>query len=58
MFDRAQKRGDSFVASIRLALKSVLISPHFLFLVEPEPAREGVHRLDHFPLAARLSYFL
>jgi len=58
MFDRAQARGDSFEASIRLALKAVLISPHFLFLVEPEPEKEGVYRLGHYPLASRISFFL
>jgi hypothetical protein len=58
MFDRAHERGDSFESSIRLALKAVLISPHFLFLAEPEPEKEGIYRLGQFPLAARLSYFL
>ena len=58
LFDRAQARGDSFEASLRLALKGVLISPHFLFLVEPEPPKEGIYRLGDYPLASRLSYFL
>jgi len=58
LFDHAQARGDSFEASLRLALKGVLISPHFLFLVEPKPAKEGIYRLGDYPLASRLSYFL
>jgi len=58
MFDRAQQRGDSFEASLRLALKGVLLSPHFLFLVEPEPAEGGVYRLGPYQLAQRVSYFL
>lgn len=58
MFDHARKRGDSFEASLRLSLKAVLISPHFLFLVEPEPETEGVYRLGPYPLASRLSFFL
>ena len=58
LFDRGQARGDSFEASLRLALKGVLISPHFLFLVEPEPPKEGIYRLGDYPLASRLSYFL
>ena len=57
-FDRGQKRGDKFVPSVRLALTAVLISPHFLFLAEPEPGTEGVHKLDAIPLASKLSYFL
>ena len=58
MFDRARGRGDSFEASLRLALKGVLLSPHFLFLVEPEPKEGGVYRLGPYALAQRISYFL
>ena len=58
MFDRASQRGDSFVASLRLALKGALVSPHFLFLAEPEPGDYGVQRLGAVPLASKLSYFL
>ena len=58
MFDRAQTRGDSYIASVRLALQAALVSPHFLFLAEPEPQQHGVHALDGVPLASKLSYFL
>jgi hypothetical protein len=58
MFDVAQTRGDSYVASLRLALQNVLVSPHFLFLVEPEPEQEGVMKLGPFPLAQRLAVLL
>jgi hypothetical protein len=58
IFDRALQRGDSFEMALKLPLKAVLISPHFLFLVEPEPEKDGVHELPDFPLASRLSYFL
>jgi hypothetical protein len=58
VFDRARQRGDSFEAALKLPLKAVLISPHFLFLVEPEPDKDGVHELPDYPLASRLSYFL
>lgn len=58
MFDRGWQRGDGFVPSMRLALKAVLVSPHFLFLAEPEPEKPGVHRLGAVPLASKLSYFL
>lgn len=44
--------GYSFEMSIRAALKGVLISPEFLFLIE-KPGK-----LDDFALANRLSYFL
>lgn len=55
---RARARGDSFAASVRLALQGALISPHFLFLAEPEPATNGIQRLADVPLASKLSYFL
>ena len=58
MFDRGWKRGDGFVPSVRLALKAALVSPHFLFLAEPEPEKGGVQRLGALPLASKLSYFL
>lgn len=58
MYDRGALRGDSFEASLRLALKAVLVSPHFLFLVEPEPREGGVYRLGPYSLAQRVSYFL
>lgn len=58
MFDRVYDRGDGFVPAIRLALKSVLISPNFLFLAEPEPTERGVQPLAALPLASKLSYFL
>jgi hypothetical protein len=58
VFDRALRRGDPFDTALKLPLKAVLISPHFLFLVEPEPEKDGVYELPDYPLASRLSYFL
>jgi hypothetical protein len=58
LFDRAWNRGDGFEASVKLPLKAVLVSPHFLFLVEPDPGVEGIYRLDDYQIASRLSYFL
>ncbi len=46
-------KGYSFEQAVRVGLKAVLVSPHFLFLRE----RAG-DRLDDFALASRLSYFL
>jgi len=57
-FDRAYERGDSYKAALKLAFKAALVSPHFIFLVEPEPPEQGVYELGDFPLASRLSYFL
>ncbi len=58
LFARGNRRGDGFAASVRLALQGALISPHFLFLAEPEPAAKGIQRLADVPLASKLSYFL
>ena len=44
--------GYSFEQALRVGLKSVLVSPEFLFL------REKPGKLDDFALASRLSYFL
>lgn len=43
---------------LREAMKAVLVSPHFLFLVEPSPAGTGVHPLTGRQLAARLGVLL
>jgi len=58
LFTRGNQRGDSFAASVRLAIQGALISPHFLFLAEPEPAKPGIQQLAGVPLASKLSYFL
>lgn len=44
--------GDSFEQAMRVGLKAVLVSPHFLFL------REKSGKLNDSALATRLSYFL
>jgi mono/diheme cytochrome c family protein len=59
----AQRRGDSFDESVRLAVQAILMSPNFLFRVEhdPKPAAGSSavsHRISDYELASRLSYFL
>jgi hypothetical protein len=57
----AEKNGDSLETGVRLALKAVLISPHFLFRIEldREPNNpKAVHPVSEYELATRLSYFL
>lgn len=49
---------DVYEHSVRETLVAALCSPSFLFLVEPEDARDGEGRLSEHALAARLSYFL
>jgi hypothetical protein len=58
IFDKAAQRGDSYDQSLKLALKGVLISPSFLFLIETPPETKGVYRLGHYEVASHLSYFL
>jgi hypothetical protein len=64
------EQGDSFEQAMRLGLKGVLASPHFLFLREKTLSKDeavaedaaakptGRKPLDDFALASRLSYFL
>ncbi len=47
---------ESFEQAMRVGLKAVLVSPHFLFLREKTGAENRT--LDDFALASRLSYFL
>jgi mono/diheme cytochrome c family protein len=50
-----------FEAGIDMALSAVLVSPHFLFRVEQDPAGippAAVHRISDLELASRLSFFL
>jgi len=55
-----QADGESYEASIQMVLQALLISPKFLFRVEP-PKGDGLdafRNLDDFELATRMSYFL
>lgn len=47
-----------FDESIAQTLKTVLISPNFLYRVEEEPEMEGAYPLSNFEVATRMSYFL
>ncbi len=61
LVESARNEGDELPDAIRHALKAVLISPRFLFLVEEGSATDdgnGSSPLDDFALASRLSYFV
>jgi hypothetical protein len=61
LYEMAREQGDSFEAGVKLAMKAVLVSPHFLFIGDlPKPAArgDGPQPLDEIALASRLSYFL
>jgi mono/diheme cytochrome c family protein len=57
IFRLASGRGESYERAVQIALSTVLASGQFLFLVEPEDARDD-RPLTEFELASRLSYFL
>jgi hypothetical protein len=59
LFDIATKQGEPFEKAIRLPMKAVLVSPHFLYRIEDDPKKpEEVRTLNDFEFATRLSYFL
>jgi hypothetical protein len=59
--ERVAGRPDAYETGVRLMLKAVLVSPHFLFKIEADRAPAGSDKPyavgDH-ELAVRLSYFL
>ena len=60
LYKQARTDGD-FDAGIEMALSAVLVSPEFLFRVEPDPAGVApntVYRVSDVELASRLSFFL
>ncbi|QAT81911.1 putative lipoprotein [Corallococcus coralloides] len=56
----ARQQGDAPEVGVKLALRAVLVSPHFLFRVEldPSPTSTVPHAVSDLELASRLSYFL
>ncbi|MCH9656762.1 MAG: DUF1592 domain-containing protein [Planctomycetes bacterium] len=57
LYDRAAARDDPYEERIKLALKAVLVSPHFLFRTESNSAQPGMYPISDYELATRLSYF-
>jgi len=60
-FYRKARPEEGFDAGIQAALSAVLVSPQFLFRIEPDPAdiRPGTaYRVSDVELASRLSFFL
>lgn len=57
----AKEDGLTFDRSVELAVTAMLVSPHFLFRVEQDPAQDdedNIRELNDHELAVRLSYFL
>jgi len=60
-FYRKAQAEEGFEAGIETALSAILVSPQFLFRVEPDPPGVEPHtayRLNDLELASRLSFFL
>ncbi|MCB1022297.1 MAG: DUF1592 domain-containing protein [Acidobacteria bacterium] len=58
---RKTRDSEGFEAGVEMALRAILVSPEFLFRVQPDP--EGLqpgqaYELDDLALASRLSFFL
>lgn len=60
IYRQGREEGLSFVQALRTPLWSILVSPHFLFLVETERPSgiDGNYTLDQYEIASRSSYFL
>lgn len=58
LYRAARKQGEAFEPAILFALRSALVSPRFLFRVEPPNDSPEVRPIDSYSLASRLSYFL
>jgi Protein of unknown function (DUF1588)/Protein of unknown function (DUF1592)/Protein of unknown function (DUF1585)/Protein of unknown function (DUF1587)/Protein of unknown function (DUF1595) len=58
LFSSAANRGESFEDSILYTLRAALISPQFLFRMEPPNTTGQTRLLDDYSMASRLSYFL
>jgi hypothetical protein len=59
LIQKARTAGNSAEDSMKAALRAVLISPHFLYMVERTPAPVGVAApINDHEIATRLSYFL
>jgi hypothetical protein len=58
LFTAATGRGESFEDSILYTIRAVLLSPQFLFRMEPPNTTGSARALDDYSLASRLSYFL
>lgn len=58
LFDQLRPSAESFESAMRDVLAMVLVSPQFLYLVEPHADSQEPRLLNGFELASRLSYFL
>ncbi|MFM8274206.1 MAG: DUF1592 domain-containing protein [Gemmata sp.] len=59
LYEVAAQQGESFHNALKLPMKAVLVSPHFLYRIEEDPKNpDDVRTISDFEFATRLSYFL
>ena len=58
LYQKARHEDASFEQAVFYALRAVLISPHFLFLIEQPNLDQHARPIGDYELASRLSYFL
>jgi len=58
LFREARKQHQEFDNAILFTLRAVLVSPKFIYLIEPSNTTPEARPLDSYALASRLSYFL
>ena len=60
-FYRDGRSSEGFEAGIEMAVRAILVNPHFLFRIDRDPpgtAQQTAYRVSDFELASRLSFFL
>lgn len=58
LFRQARAAGLGYLDAVAQPMKAIVVSPHFLFVVESEPEAGGVQRLTPQQLALRLSLLI
>ncbi len=58
LYERSAKRGDPYEECVKIALKTILVSPRFLFRAEDQSGKPGPQPVSQYDMASRLSYFL
>lgn len=60
LVNASKAEGLNVEQGIQVAIQAMLVSPHFLFRIERDPAPDPtrVHKISDIELASRLSYFL
>ncbi len=55
LYENRRQKAETYPQSVGHALMAILVSPHFLFLAEPEPETAGVQALTQHQLATRMA---